>query len=747
MARLFIAEKKDLGEGVADIIGISQNMRSHLICQNGDIVTWAAGHILTLCEPHEYDPKLKDWNMEDLPFKPAAWKMKPDPQKINYLYVIRDLLNNSSIDEVVNLGDPDREGQLIIDEILAYLKNKKTVSRILVNEKSKNGISRALKEIHSNDKYNNLYHAALGRSWSDYLIGMNMTRLCTLIGRKAGVTKKGAVSFGRVQTPTLALVVRRQEEINNFISKPYWVIEASVVVGDKTFKANWIPPLNCTGIDDEGRICDENVAMKVFRRTGNPPKNGVVLNIEKKPETHQPPKIFDLNQFTSVMGKYGFSPKQALEIAQSLYNKKYTSYPRSNHQELPATQLGDAQEVLQAIAQSECGKDLKPALDKANSKLRSRAWVDNFNAEHHGIIPTSVPAYNLTEDERIGYKEIAARYILQFHPPMEGERTNVLIGAPSIENNEKNMEIYRSTGLVVLKEGWQEFAKITGKMISAKTKNIKKGREDEDETESEDEDNTELPLMKIRELLDLTPKNTLKNTVPPRHFTQTSLMIAMTNIAIYVTDPHLKKILNNSKGIGTVATRASIIEGLIRQYLILEDKKKKLSPSPEGVALIKTMEIGPAKSLMLPETTAILEQNLEEVYEGKRSLADYMSRMWHELEIIVSEAKTMKFKNVSESQTINVPCVYCGAAFKRLNGKFGYYWKCDTCGKTANDKNGVPVEKSSSVSLLRDVCPKCGEEIIRLPLRKTPGTYKWHCKNIKCDSWYNDADGKPVNTV
>lgn len=741
MPRLFIAEKRNLGAAIAEGLGIVKTQSDHIVCKNGDIVTWASGHLMEMAPPDKQDPKWEKWDLASLPIFPDAWRKTPIGDKRSCLPAIKKFLADPSLDTVVHAGDPDREGQLIVDEILEHFHNRKKVRRILAADLSPAGVARALANIRPNDEFRRLYESALCRERADYALGMSVTRALTVLARNAGAAVR-VVPFGRVQTPTLALVVTRQEEIDNFVSKPYYVIYADVAAQKGTFRTVWTPKDGQPGMDPEGRLTDREIADKIVKRIGTNLKNGVVSKVETKPETEQPPSTFDLTSFQAAMGKYGVSPKNALAIAQSLYDRKFTTYPRSAHKTLPATQLPDAPKVLDAIVKGCAGAALGRACRAADPKRRSKVWLDDFTAEHHAIIPTGVPATGLSGDELIGYKEIAARYVWQFLPPMEGRRTVILVSAP-LSEGEDARETFRATGLIPVKLGWREFAEIEGLKTSrkdAKKKGVKRGAEDEDETE---DDERTLPEVAQGEKVDAQAGIQEKKTMPPKPFTQTSLVTAMQRIGLYVEDPKIRKLLlrEDIQGIGTVATRAAIVDGLLKKGL-MQEVKGKLRPTPDGVALIGTVRGTAFEKFMTPETTGVWEMTLEDISEGRGATMDaFMSKMKASLTDAVKNCSSIEFKGTAAARAV---CPYCGKeSAVRLRGKFGYFFKCSSCGETARDADGKPVKKTGGTIEKRD-CPLCGgkETLSRLPLRA--GGFKWHCENKKCNVWLDDGADGPV---
>ena len=717
-----------------------------ILCKGGDAVCWLAGHVLEMLKPDEISEKWKTWSLDNLPITPDEYPKRPVSSKKGLFTNVRDLCKDPRFDIIVNAGDPDREGQLLVDEVLDYIGNRKPVQRILVNATDTATVRKALNSIRPNTDFKRLTESGMCRERADFALGMTLSRALTVKLREAGGFTSGGISFGRVQTPTLALVVNRQREMDNFKPTPYWLLKALVKVAHGQFEVTWRPHDN-TERDAEGHIIDEKAINMAIQRIGKGPNNGRIASVDKKPETEQPPRPFALTGFQKAMAKYGVKLKESLAIAQKLYDEGYTTYPRSAHDTLPASQLEDAPKVLAAIGKSPAGAAFAGALAKANPKLRSKVWLDKFEPEHHAIIPTGVPPKNLTKNELIGYMEIALRYVWQFLPPMEGERTTVLVESPL----EASPEVFTATGLVVLKPGWKEFAVVEG-LKASKQKSVKKGAEDEEDEDDEENGSNGLPQVTQGESADVAPKKLEKQTKPPRPFTQASLITAMEKIGLYVKDEKLKKLLMSKEvqGIGTAATRTAIIEGLLTRGLI-EEKKNKLSPTDKGYSIIDSVVGTAAEKFMTPDTTGVWEMTLQEMSEGKGNvtLASFMDRMKKSLTDAVENLKTSRTVVSTEKLVLEV-CTACGEkAARRVKGKFGWYWKCMKCGSNLRDDKGKPGMKSgesgaTSRELPEAPCPICGKGTMKLlPLRA--GGSKWHCENKKCDVWLDDVGGKPFS--
>lgn len=348
--RLFIAEKPSLGEAIAQCLpGERQKHRgkkgpTHISVGDGAVVTWCFGHIYELFEPEEYDEKLARWDLEALPIIPKVWRLRPKSDAKEQIKVIKELIGKAS--EVINAGDPDREGQLLVDEVLEELGCKKPVRRLWLNATDEKSVKKALSEIKDNREFKNLKDSAQARSWGDWLVGINATRKMTLLGRAAGMD--GILSVGRVQTPTLALVVGRDQAIKDFMPKDFFAVRAHILAEGKSFRARWIPS-EALPLDESGRLLDKAIAIGVASKLTRKP--AVVSLFESKEKLESQPLCYSLDKLQMACNKkLGLSAQETLEIAQALYEEKLTSYPRTDCGYLPESQLGEAARVLAGLA-------------------------------------------------------------------------------------------------------------------------------------------------------------------------------------------------------------------------------------------------------------------------------------------------------------------------------------------------------------------------------------------------------------
>ena len=451
--RLYIAEKPSMGAEIAKCLtGPVQRRDGYLITKDG-IVTWAFGHILRQAEPEEYNAKYKKWNADDLPIIPSNWKMIIDENCKKQFSIIKNLIDKA--DEIVHAGDPDREGQLLIDEVLDYLHCRKPVKRILLNALDEESIKKANAQLRENTEFLNLKKSALARARADWLIGMNLSRAYTLAARRAG--KKEVLAIGRVKTPTLALVVRRERELQNFKPVDYFVIKALFAHENGEFTATWKPQDTQKGLDSENRLLDEQIAKDLIAGFNTRVEQGRITAYQKAQKKEAQRLPFSLSTLQVLAGKrFGYDPQLVLDTAQKLYERKLTTYPRSDCEYLPQSQYGDSKVILHNLLG--CGENqLSVWAQKADVKIKSRAWNDKKITAHHAIIPTKVKVNLnvLAEVERNIYFLIAQAYIAQFYPVHIYDQTKITV--------EYMQEIFTASGRTVKQPGWKELYMQSGR--------------------------------------------------------------------------------------------------------------------------------------------------------------------------------------------------------------------------------------------------------------------------------------------
>ena len=664
--RLYIAEKPSVGRALAACLPDPHRKGAGWIETGGGVVTWLFGHVLRQAEPEEYDPNLKRWRAEDLPILPAEWRLVVNESAAQQFAVVKGLIERA--DEIVHGGDPDREGQLLVDEVLDYLKSEKPVRRILINALDDKSIHDALGDLRDNRDFLPLKLSALARARADWLIGMNLSRAYTLAARRAGHDRL-VLPIGRVKTPTLALVVRREREIENFKSATYYLLDAVFrhEKSGESFRARWKPSEERTPLDPEGRLVDENAARTALASFGAEPQDAKVTRYERKKKEEPPPLPFSLSALQVLAGKrYGYEPQQVLDTAQKLYEEKLTSYPRSDAEYLPVNQHKDAAKILgnlAALEESELGAWAKAA----DAKQKSRAWNDDKISAHHAIIPTTVPVNlaRLSAAERNIYGLIARAYIAQFHPNYVYDQTKVEVTYHG--------ELFAASGRTERAAGWRAM--------------YRTGKNEAEDAEKEDEESAVLPPMKKGDAADYVSADLgTRQTKPPSRFTPATLLQGMKEIHKYVKDEAAKKMLRDVSGIGTEATRASIIEDLIRRkFLHAAGKKKVLTPTESAYLLIDALP----DTMTYPDATAVWEDRLHSMAEGEGTPEEFLAGQAAFARDLCNAALSAKIAGGG-----GIPCPACGrGVMQKRKGKHGDFWGCSAfprCRMTANDVGGKP---------------------------------------------------------
>lgn len=590
--QLFLCEKPSQAKDIAKVLGASRRGDGCWLGTNVT-VTWCIGHLLETAPPDAYDARYKRWNLADLPIVPEKWKMLVKSKTASQFKAVKRLLGECT--ELVIATDADREGEMIAREILDHCRYRGPIRRLWLSALDDASIRKALKAPKPGSETFPLYHAALGRSRADWLIGMNMSRLFTLLGRQSGY--QGVLSVGRVQTPTLRLVVDRDRSIAAFVPVPFWAIDVQLLADGIPFTAQWRAPEDAC--DEQGRCLRPELARAVaeaMRRAGS--ARLVELNTERVREAA--PLPFDLGTLQEVCSKkLGLGAQETLDIAQALYEThKVITYPRSDCGYLPLSQHAEAPAILAALAAADPAlATLAPHLD---ARRRSRAWNDARVSAHHGIIPTAAAqaSSRLAGKERAVFSLIRARYLAQFLANHEYDRTQADCDCAG--------NALRAVGKRIVEPGWRRA--LPEALAPAK------GREAPEPQ----------ALPALREGQDCAVREvTLKDlhTQPPKPFTEGDLIKAMKNVAKLVEDPRLKQKLKDTTGIGTEATRAGIIQGLLdRGYLTKQGKA--LAATPAAFGLIDAVP----RPIADPGTTAIWEQALDMVQSGEMPLEEFVAK-------------------------------------------------------------------------------------------------------------------------
>jgi len=609
--RLFIAEKPSVAKAIAGELGIVSRSDGYIQCQSDTVVTWCFGHMLELAEPDAYTaddiPRGKSgkkyWREADLPIIPERWILHPKEDAKKQLAVIGKLLKQA--DTVVNAGDPDREGQLLVDEVLQHFDCRKPVQRFWVSAQDSVSLQRGLAALKDNRAYAGLADAARGRQRADWLMGMNLSRAYTLAARRSGSAT--LLTVGRVQTPTLALVVARDRAIEHFQPVNYFRIAAQVEHAQGSFVARWQPSEAQAGLDSENRLLDSAIAQALVNKLSG--ASGTVLDYQSEARKQAPPLAFSLSDITALASRqFGYSAEQTLQICQSLYEThKLTSYPRTDCAYLPESQHADAPAVLTAL--KVVNPDLTALIEAADPGRKSPTWNDKKITAHHGIIPTCQQGDTraLSEAEFNLYRLIVRAYIAQFYPEHQYQQTRVTLDIDG--------ERFTASGKVVTHAGW---------------KSVYQESEDEDagkgkassESEENGSDSQPLPPMKSGDSVTcvMATKQDAQTRPLPR-FTEGTLIRAMENIHRFVDDSEAKKHLRDGDGIGTAATRASIISELKRRSF-LETKGKHIQSSALGRSLVDALP----EKLKSPLITALFERKLSEIAHAGGELTAFVKQ-------------------------------------------------------------------------------------------------------------------------
>ncbi|MEM6159123.1 DNA topoisomerase III [Erwinia sp. P6884] len=606
--RLFIAEKPSLARAIADVLPKPHRRGDgYIACGTDHMVTWCVGHLLEQAQPDSYNSRYARWALADLPIVPEKWRLQPRPSVAKQLNVIKKLLEQAT--EVIHAGDPDREGQLLVDEVLDYLDlpaaKREKVQRCLINDLNPQAVERAVGRLRENREFIPLCVSALARARADWLYGINMTRAYTLLGRNAGYD--GVLSVGRVQTPVLGMVVRRDEEIENFIPKDFFEVKAHIVTQQQErFVAQWQPSDSCEPYqDEEGRLLHRPLAEHVVARIGGQP--AMVTSYNDKRENETAPLPFSLSSLQIEAAKrFGLSAQTVLDTCQKLYEThKLITYPRSDSRYLPEEHYAGRHAVLNAINAHQ--PDLTPPGD-FNPDRKNRCWDDKKVDAHHAIVPTArSSSIRLTENESSIYRLIATQYLMQFCPDA----------------------VYRKCVIETEIAGGKFVAK--ARFLAEAGWRALLGSKERDE----ENDGTPLPVVtKGDELLCERGEVVEKQTQPPRPFTDATILSAMTGIARFVQDKALKKVLRATDGLGTEATRAGIIELLFKRAFLIK-KGRYIHATPAGRALIHSLPEMAAR----PDMTAHWESTLTKISEKQCRYQDFMMPLVETLHTLIEQAR------------------------------------------------------------------------------------------------------------
>ena len=590
-----IAEKPSVAKDIARIIGANKQYDGYME-GNGYQVTWTFGHLCTLKEPHDYSPLWKYWSLSALPMIPQRFGIKliNDKGVAKQFSIIERLMQ--AADSIVNCGDAGQEGELIQRWVMQKAQAKCPVKRLWISSMTDEAIREGFSQLKDQKEYQPLYLAGLSRAIGDWILGMNATRLYTL---KYGQNRQ-VLSIGRVQTPTLALIVNRQKEIEDFKPEPYWIL--STTYRDTIFSAT----KGKFNVKEEGEEFLQTITGKPF----------TITSVQKKNGTESPKPLYDLTSLqVDCNRKYSMSAEMTLNIIQGLYERKLTTYPRVDTQFLSDDIYPKCPTILAGLRGYE---PLVQAL--AGQKLpKSKKVFDSSKVtDHHAIIPTGVPAMNLSDMERHVYDLITRRFIAAFYPDCKFATTTVLGKVENIE--------FKVTGKTILSPGWR--------LVYAKTDqngNADASGADDEEQKKDDEERT-LPVFTEGESGPHLPSLAEKWTTPPKFYTEATLLRAMETAGKFVEDDTLRAALKEN-GIGRPSSRAGIIETLFKRHYIKRERKNLIA-TPTGIELINTIREELLKSC---ELTGIWEKKLRDIEHQKYDAAQFVEELKQQIDEIVRD--------------------------------------------------------------------------------------------------------------
>jgi DNA topoisomerase III len=599
------------------------------------VITWAVGHLVTLSDPEDYDEKLKRWKLDDLPILPEHFTLKPrDAKSKKQLNVIKKLLQRDDVDHVINACDAGREGELIFAYVYESTfgvsptdpEAPKPVQRLWISSMTKTAIRDGFEKLRPGAQMQPLERAARSRSEADWLVGMNATRAATIRGR---AYVGGVVSLGRVQTPTLAMIVKREREIQAFTPEPYWLVHATF---DPRYQGLWFEK-------DETRIKDQERANEIVAKTSG--QEGIVEKVERKEQSERAPLLYDLTSLQrDANRRFGFSARRTLQAAQSLYEgKKAITYPRTNSRYLSGDlvpQLKPTAETLLPIDDYRAGAQYVLGLDQLPL---GRVVNDAKVEDHHAIIPTDIEheVTNFTPDERRVFDLIARRFLAAFHPPARYARTTVI----TLVEDER----FRTRGKITLEPGWRG---VYGLEADEPTK------PGEDEGEGE---GNEIPeLTQGQKVKCVVAEAEEKITRPPPRYTEATLLSAMETAGKLIDDDELREAMKE-RGLGTPATRAETIETLIRREYV-ERVGRDMQPTPKGMQVITMLE---EHKITSPELTGDWEKKLSDIEHGKFDREAFIKEIERFTGEIVGQIAELDREKLKPERAELGLCPRCGA--------------------------------------------------------------------------------------
>lgn len=679
-----IAEKPSVARDIAHVLGAT-NTHDGYMEGNGYQVTWTFGHLCTLKEPNDYMPNWKHWSLAALPMIPPRFGIKLiDDERIRRQFAVIERLMQAA-DGIINCGDAGQEGELIQRWVMQKAQIKCPVKRLWISSLTEDAIKQGFDTLKDQSEYRPLYLAGLSRAIGDWILGMNATRLYTL---KYGQNRQ-VLSVGRVQTPTLALIVQRQKEIDGFKPEPYWVL--STIYRDTLFTAV------------KGRFSNKEDGEKAF--VGIAGKPFEITDITKKKGSEAPPHLFDLTSLqVECNKKFSYSAETTLNLIQSLYEKKFTTYPRVDTQYLSDDIYPKCPSILRGLRGYETW--IQPLIDRP--LIKSKKVFDSSKVtDHHAIIPTGVPIQNLTDMERNVYDLIARRFVSVFYPDCKFATTTVFGAVDKTE--------FKVSGKEILAPGWR--------IVYEKEQQV----QDDDETKKSDEERT-LPTFTKGESGQHTPTLTEKQTTPPKYYTEATLLRAMETAGKFVEDEALRSALKEN-GIGRPSSRASIIETLFKRHYIKRERKNLLA-TPTGIELIDTIHEELLKSC---ELTGIWEKKLRDIEHQRYDANQFINELKAQITEIVNGVlrdNSNRRVTITTEEDLKKKMAKKAASTARSSSSKPK--------KKSRTKETPPHSLPADDSIIGKLCPVCGQGII------LKGRTAYGCSNWKNGCTFKLPFGKGI---
>ena len=682
-----IAEKPSVAKDIARIIGATSS-RDGYMEGNGYQVTWTFGHLCELKEPDDYTPMWKRWSLSALPMIPQRFGIKLiNDEGIKKQFATIEKLMQAA-DQIINCGDAGQEGELIQRWVMQKAQAKCPVKRLWISSMTDEAIKQGFQELKDQAEYQPLYLAGLSRAIGDWILGMNATRLYTL---KYGQNRQ-VLSIGRVQTPTLALIVNRQKEIDNFVSEPYWVL--ATIYRDTQFTAT------------TGKFTSKEEGEKAFSTIADRPFT--VTSVTKKKGTEAPPHLYDLTSLqVDCNKKFSYSADITLKLIQSLYEKKFTTYPRVDTQFLTDDIYPKCPQILNGVSQAKISSQQKylpliQQLASTGKKLpKSKKVFDNSKVtDHHAIIPTGVPPTGLTDMEANVYDLIAKRFISVFYPDCKFSTTTVMGEVVNNDGDKPQKIEFKVSGKEILEPGWRD--------VYAKDAKTTDDEDSKDENKKEVEERT-LPSFVKGETGPHTPTLTEKWTTPPKYYTEATLLRAMETAGKFVEDEELRAALKEN-GIGRPSSRAGIIETLFKRHYIRR-QRKNLVATPTGIELIDTIHEELLKSC---ELTGIWEKKLRDIEHKTYDPAEFINGLKEQINQIVND--------VLSDNSLRHVTVTTEEDLKKKEPKKK---KAAPKKETVQKQDAVAPSQSTDDNLVGKPCPLCGKGTI------IKGKTAYGCSNWK----------------